>query len=106
VGLGVEHGLVLPLQAGLNELLDGLVHEDLPLEPKGAAIDTPLAIEQPVGHGEARVLRGIGFAGDQVVDLGQHVADVEGLQRPPAAFFVAAGIMVDFKIRGIGEVTS
>jgi hypothetical protein len=72
----------------------------LPLEPKGAAIDTPLAIEQPVGHSDAGMLLGVGRAGDQVINLGQHIADIEGLQGPPAAFFLDGGGGVDFKIGG------
>jgi hypothetical protein len=49
------------------------------------------------------VLRRIGFAGDHVIELGQHITNIDGLQGPPAAFFVAGGGVVDFKIRGIGD---
>jgi hypothetical protein len=104
--LGVEHCLVLPLQAGLDELVDGLAGQGFPGVPELAAVDRELPVEQKGHQAIARVLRGIGFAGKQIVDLGEHVADIQGSERPPAAFLVVAGGVVDFKIRGIREVMS
>jgi hypothetical protein len=106
MGLGVEHRLVLPLQAGLDEPVDSLEGDLFPGVPERAAVDRELPVEEPIDQGEARVFRGIGFAGKQIVDLGEHVADIQGSERPPTAFLVAGGGGVDFKIRGIGEVTS
>jgi hypothetical protein len=51
------------------------------------------------------MLGGVGLAGDQVVNLGQHSADLEGVEGPPAAFLVVGGGVIDLKIRGIGEMT-
>jgi hypothetical protein len=106
VGLGVEHRLVLPLQAGLDEPVDGLEGERFPGVPELAAMDGELAIQQPIDQREARVLCGVRLLREQVIELGQHVAHVEGLQGPPAAFLVVGGDMIDIKIRGIGKVTS
>jgi len=106
MGLGVGHGLILPLQAGLNEPVDGMEGDLFPGIPKLATVDGDLPVQQKGDQAIARVLLGIGFAGDQVINLGQDIADIEGCEDPPAAFFVAGGVMVDFKIMGIGEVTS
>jgi hypothetical protein len=105
VGLGVEHGLVLPLQAGLDEPVDSLEGDLWPGVPERTAVDRELPVEEPIDQGDARVLRGSGCAGQPIVDLGEHVADIQGSERPPAAFLVAGGGGVDFTIRGIGEVT-
>jgi hypothetical protein len=43
---------------------------------------------------------------NEAVELCQHIADIDGLQGPPAAFLVVGGGMIDIEIRGIGEVTS
>jgi hypothetical protein len=69
-------------------------------------VDGELPVEQEGHQAVVRVLRGIGFAGNQVVDLGEHVAHIEGCEGPPVAFLVVARGVIDRKIRGIGEVTS
>jgi hypothetical protein len=50
------------------------------------------------------VLRGIGFAGNQVVDLGEYVAHIEGCEGQPPAFLVVGGGMIGIEIMGIGNV--
>jgi hypothetical protein len=94
MGLGVEHGLVLPLQAGLDQPVDGGQAPPFPGVPEFAPVDRELAIEQKGDQAIARVLPGIGFAGDQVIDLGQYVGDVEGGQRPLAALLAEVGVVV------------
>ena len=73
--------------------------------PELAAMDGELAIQQPIDQREARVLGGVRLLHEQVIELGQHVAHVEGLQGPPAPVLVVGGGMIDIKIRGIEKVT-
>jgi hypothetical protein len=47
----------------------------------------------------------VGLAGQHVLNGDDDITDIEGLQRPSAAFFVVGGGVADLKIMGIGEVT-
>jgi hypothetical protein len=90
----------------VDKPVDGLARQPFPGVPELATVDGELAIEQPIDQGEARVFRGIGFAGDQVINLGQHIADIQGLEGSPTTFFVVGSRVIDIKIMEIGDVTS
>jgi len=100
------HGLVLCLQAGLDEPVDGVQAALFPGVLECPVVDGELAIEQPIDHREQRVLLGVGLLRQRVLDGAAHVADIEGFEGEPPAFLVMGGGVIDIEIRGIGDMTS
>jgi hypothetical protein len=49
------------------------------------------------------VLRVVGDAEHEALDLGQDVRGVEGLTGSPPAFLLAIGVVVDVEIRWVGQ---
>jgi hypothetical protein len=105
MGLGVEgHGLVLHLQALCDEPVDGVEAEPFPAVIELAAVDGRLSVEQEGREVMAWVLARIWFSGDEVIELRQHIANIQSLEGAPAAFFVAVSVVVDLKVRWVGDI--